>query len=172
MPFLPHLPNIALESLPRKKRRGGGGSLRSAGRKSDMKGIQLEKKKAKPSLFTSEMILYGENLKNSIKPVRTNKRIQKSCSIPKKKISTSQEPVAHGSKPAQIVRKTVSWKALFKNRAGGMAQHEGPEFKPQYHKKQNKTKISTQKRAVYFCTLAMTKVKKELRKKKSNSNST
>jgi hypothetical protein len=35
----------------------------------------------------------------------------------------------------QIVHKTLSQKTFHKNRAGGMAQGEGPEFKPQYHKK-------------------------------------
>jgi hypothetical protein len=41
------------------------------------------------------------------------------------------------SKPAQAkkVHKTLSQKALHKNRAGGVAQGEGPEFKTQYHKK-------------------------------------
>jgi hypothetical protein len=41
----------------------------------------------------------------------------------------------------QIVRETLSRKTLHKNRAGGVAQGEGPEFKPQYHthtKKSNK----------------------------------
>jgi hypothetical protein len=32
----------------------------------------------------------------------------------------------------QIVLKTLSQKALHKNRAGGVAQGEGPEFKDQY----------------------------------------
>jgi hypothetical protein len=35
----------------------------------------------------------------------------------------------------QIVRETLSWKAHHKYRAGGVAQGEGPEFKPQNHKK-------------------------------------
>jgi hypothetical protein len=32
--------------------------------------------------------------------------------------------------PGQIVLKTLSRKTLHKNRAGGVAQGEGPEFKP------------------------------------------
>jgi hypothetical protein len=35
------------------------------------------------------------------------------------------------SNPRQIVRETVSQKTLNKNRAGGVAQGEGPEVKPQ-----------------------------------------
>jgi hypothetical protein len=31
-----------------------------------------------------------------------------------------------GSQPGQIVHKTVSWKTFHKNRAGGVAQGEGP----------------------------------------------
>jgi hypothetical protein len=39
-------------------------------------------------------------------------------------------------KPAWAnVDKTVSQKKVHKNRAGGVAQEEGPEFKPQYRKK-------------------------------------
>jgi hypothetical protein len=40
--------------------------------------------------------------------------------------------------PRQIVRETLSQKTLHKNRAGGVAQGEDPEFKPQYRKKQTK----------------------------------
>jgi ribosomal protein S20 len=36
------------------------------------------------------------------------------------------------SQPRQIVQKTLSRKILHKNRAGRVAQGEGPEFKPQY----------------------------------------
>jgi hypothetical protein len=40
------------------------------------------------------------------------------------------------SQPRQIVWVTLSQKkVLHKNRAGGVAQGEGPEFKPQYWKK-------------------------------------
>jgi hypothetical protein len=39
------------------------------------------------------------------------------------------------SQPGQIVRETLSQKTLHKNRAGRVAQGEGPEFKPQYWKK-------------------------------------
>jgi hypothetical protein len=35
------------------------------------------------------------------------------------------------SQPRQIVCKTLSGKTLHKHRAGGVAQGEGPEFKPQ-----------------------------------------
>jgi hypothetical protein len=35
------------------------------------------------------------------------------------------------SQPGQIVCKTLSQKTLHKNRAGGVAQDEGPEFKHQ-----------------------------------------
>jgi hypothetical protein len=40
--------------------------------------------------------------------------------------------------PRQIVCKTLSWKTLYKNRAGGVAQCEGPELKPQYCQKKKK----------------------------------
>jgi hypothetical protein len=33
-----------------------------------------------------------------------------------------------------IVQETLSQKTLHKNRTGGVAQDEGPEFKPQYLK--------------------------------------
>jgi hypothetical protein len=42
------------------------------------------------------------------------------------------------SQPRQIVFETLSSKILHKNRADGVAQGEGPEFKPQYHKKKKK----------------------------------
>jgi hypothetical protein len=48
--------------------------------------------------------------------------------------------IAIQSQPGQIVSETLSQKTLHKNRACGVAQGEGPEFKPQYHGKQNKTK--------------------------------
>jgi hypothetical protein len=38
----------------------------------------------------------------------------------------------------QIVQETLCPNTLHKNRAGGMAQGEGPEFKPRYHKKKKK----------------------------------
>jgi hypothetical protein len=43
------------------------------------------------------------------------------------------------SQPRQIVHKTLFRKTLHKNRAGGVAQGEGPEFKPQYHLKKKQT---------------------------------
>jgi hypothetical protein len=42
------------------------------------------------------------------------------------------------SHPRQIVLKTLSQKTLYKNRAGGVAQGEGPEFKPQCLKKKKR----------------------------------
>jgi hypothetical protein len=45
----------------------------------------------------------------------------------------------------QIVCKTLSQKTLHKNRVSEVAQGEGPEFKPQYHKNQNQTNKKTKK---------------------------
>jgi hypothetical protein len=45
----------------------------------------------------------------------------------------------------QIVHEILSRKILHKNRADGVAQGEGPEFKPQYHKK----KIALQEVALW-----------------------
>jgi hypothetical protein len=39
------------------------------------------------------------------------------------------------SQPGPIVPETLSQNTLHKNRAGGVARGEGPEFKPQYCKK-------------------------------------
>jgi hypothetical protein len=44
------------------------------------------------------------------------------------------------SQPGQIVLETLSQKNLSQKRAGGVAQGEGPEFKPQYSKKKKKKK--------------------------------
>jgi hypothetical protein len=44
----------------------------------------------------------------------------------------TQDQEEHGSKPAQAEK---VHKILHKNRADGVAQGEGPEFKPQYHQK-------------------------------------
>jgi hypothetical protein len=44
------------------------------------------------------------------------------------------------SQPRQIVCETLSQNTLHKNRAGGAAQGEGPQFKPQYHKTNKETK--------------------------------
>jgi hypothetical protein len=43
------------------------------------------------------------------------------------------------SQPREIVHKTLSLKSHNKNRAGGVVQGEGPQFKPQYQnlKKKN-----------------------------------
>jgi hypothetical protein len=45
-----------------------------------------------------------------------------------------------GSKPAQANNsmRTYLKKTLHKNRAGGVVQGEGPEFKPQYQKKKKR----------------------------------
>jgi hypothetical protein len=45
------------------------------------------------------------------------------------------------SQPRQIVCKTLSRKILHKSRAGGVAQGEGPEFKPQYRQKKKEKLI-------------------------------
>jgi hypothetical protein len=51
--------------------------------------------------------------------------------------------IAVRSQPGQIVCKTLSRRTRHKNRAGGVAQGEGPEFKPQYCKqKQPRSVIS------------------------------
>jgi hypothetical protein len=42
------------------------------------------------------------------------------------------------SQPRQRVHETLSRKPITKNWTGGVAQGEGPEFKPQYHKKKKK----------------------------------
>jgi hypothetical protein len=44
------------------------------------------------------------------------------------------------SHPGQIVCETLSQNTFHKNRAGGAAQGEGPQFKPQYHKANKETK--------------------------------
>jgi hypothetical protein len=45
------------------------------------------------------------------------------------------------SQPRHIVQETLSWRKPSQKRAGRVAQGEGPEFKPQYRKKQtNKQK--------------------------------
>jgi hypothetical protein len=52
--------------------------------------------------------------------------------------ATQEAEIKGDIQPRQIVHKTLSRKTLHKNRAGGVAQGEGPEFKPQYHKKKKK----------------------------------
>jgi hypothetical protein len=44
------------------------------------------------------------------------------------------------SQPRQMVLETLSRKNLHKNNVGGLAQEEGPEFKPQCHRKRRKRK--------------------------------
>jgi hypothetical protein len=46
--------------------------------------------------------------------------------------------IAVQSQPGQTVCETLSQKTPKPKRAGGVAQGEGPEFKPQYHKQTNK----------------------------------
>jgi hypothetical protein len=48
------------------------------------------------------------------------------------------------SKPAQAnsSQYLISKNLITKKKAGGVVQGIGPEFKPQYRKKQNKTKLS------------------------------
>jgi hypothetical protein len=46
------------------------------------------------------------------------------------------------SQPGQIVCETLSQKNPSQKRAGGVAQGEGPEFKPQYCKKKKKRDMS------------------------------
>jgi hypothetical protein len=45
------------------------------------------------------------------------------------------------SQTRQTILKTLSQKCLSHKRAGGVAQDEGPEFKPQYHTHTQKFKI-------------------------------
>jgi hypothetical protein len=45
--------------------------------------------------------------------------------------------IAARSQPGKIVPQTLSQKSPTPKRAGGVAQGEGPEFKPQYHRKKN-----------------------------------
>jgi mRNA-degrading endonuclease RelE of RelBE toxin-antitoxin system len=47
-------------------------------------------------------------------------------------------------------------KTLHKNRAGGVAQSEGPEFKPQYHKKKKKKKPSCFRANILHCRVIHT----------------
>jgi hypothetical protein len=48
--------------------------------------------------------------------------------------------IALRSQPRQIVHKTLSQKTPHKNRAGGVPQGKGPEFKPQHCTKKKKKK--------------------------------
>jgi hypothetical protein len=47
-----------------------------------------------------------------------------------------------GTQLGQIVQETLSRKNIHKNRAGGVAQSEGPEFTPQYRKKKKKKSVT------------------------------
>jgi hypothetical protein len=53
-----------------------------------------------------------------------------------------------GSQPGQIVHETLSQKTPSQKRAGGVAQGEGLEFKPQYSKKYVYVCVNW----VYWCT--------------------
>jgi hypothetical protein len=55
----------------------------------------------------------------------------------------------------QIVCETLSQKNSSQKSAGGVAQGEGSELKPQYHKKQKQQKPG--KRSYYFTEVALTK---------------
>jgi hypothetical protein len=44
------------------------------------------------------------------------------------------------SQPGQIVPQDLISKTIHKNRAGGVAEGEGPEFKPQYQKNKKEKK--------------------------------
>jgi hypothetical protein len=57
------------------------------------------------------------------------------------------------SHPRQIVHETLSHKTLHKNRAGGVAQAEDPEFKPQYQKKKRKD-LASRPSSVYGCDIS------------------
>jgi hypothetical protein len=63
-------------------------------------------------------------------------------------------PVILATQEAEIrrIKANSSWdpylkKPITKNWAGGVAQGEGPEFKPQYHKKKKERKLH----GIYFC---------------------
>jgi hypothetical protein len=45
------------------------------------------------------------------------------------------------SQPGQIVCETLSQKNPSRKRTGGVAQGEGPKFKPQYRKKKKKSQV-------------------------------
>jgi hypothetical protein len=71
------------------------------------------------------------------------------------KLTISQAPAAHAYNPSylggtirritdwsqsgQTIHKTLSQETLHKNRADGVAQGEGPEFKPQYRRGEKTT---------------------------------
>jgi hypothetical protein len=57
--------------------------------------------------------------------------------------SGGRDQEAHGSKSAQA--NSLQNAKLFTKRAGGVAQGEGPEFKPQYSKKKKKKGICFEK---------------------------
>jgi hypothetical protein len=58
----------------------------------------------------------------------------------------------HGSGPAgKIVCQIPSWKNPSQKSAGGVAQGEGPEFKPQYCKKKVDSTTKISKNSNYMC---------------------
>jgi hypothetical protein len=68
------------------------------------------------------------------------------------------------SQPGQIVRETVSRKNLHKNRAGGVAQGEGPEYCKKKPPKNQKNKIRNilmcPALVVYGCTTQETEIRR------------
>jgi hypothetical protein len=54
------------------------------------------------------------------------------------RILSHSQRIAVRGQPWQIVCETLSQKNPSQKRVGGVAQGEGPEFKPQYHKKKKK----------------------------------
>jgi hypothetical protein len=59
----------------------------------------------------------------------------------------------HSSKPvwANNSQDPISKNPITKNWAGGVAQGEGPEFKPQYHKKKKKKKEKMESYRLCHC---------------------
>jgi hypothetical protein len=61
--------------------------------------------------------------------------------------SGSREQGDHSSKPArQIIHETLSRRNPSQKRAGGVAQGEGHEFKPQYCKKKKKKRTNVKEK--------------------------
>jgi hypothetical protein len=56
-------------------------------------------------------------------------------------LAIQKAEITVGSQPRQIVHEPLSRKKNHKNRAGGVSQGEGPEFKPQYCGKKKKRNV-------------------------------
>jgi hypothetical protein len=59
------------------------------------------------------------------------------------------------SQPGKVIRETPSWKYASQKRAGRVAQGEGPEFKPQHHKKKREREREREREYsafTYTCT--------------------